>query len=106
MSEKVANDAAAFMRSYVAPRGRNVALAETAVRQSVAWSYQEAFDQHLLDIIAKDDNDLFAQLDGRTITRFDGAKQVLHLKDAQIVAFDMSTRQRVLDWMMDPNVAY
>ena len=106
MSEKVANDAAAFMRAYVSRRGRNVALAETAVRESVAWSNQEALDQHLIDIVAKDENDLFAQLDGRTITRFDGSQQTLHLADAEVVPLEMTTRQHVLDWLMDPNVAY
>lgn len=106
MSEKIANDAAAFMRSYLSRRGRNAELAESAVRKSVAWSDQEALNQHLIDVIAKDDADLLHQLDGRTITRFDGSKQTLHLAGQKIVPLEMTTRLRVLDWLMDPNVAY
>ncbi len=106
MSEKIANDAAAFMRSYVARRGRNAALAETAVHKSVAWSDQEALDQHLIDLIAKDDADLLRQLDGRTISRFDGSKQVLHLAHQPVVQFEMTTRLRVLDWLVNPNISY
>jgi membrane-bound serine protease (ClpP class) len=106
MSEKVANDAAAFMRSYTSHRGRNAELSETAVRKSVAWSDQEALDKHLIDVIAKDDRDLLHQLDGRTITRFDGSKVTLHLANQSITEMPMTTRQRVLDWMMDPNIAF
>ncbi|MEO8726011.1 MAG: nodulation protein NfeD [Acidobacteriaceae bacterium] len=106
MSEKIANDAAAFMRSYLTRRGRNATLAETAVRKSVAWSDQEALDQHLIDVIAKDDADLMHQLDGRTITRFDGSKQTLHLAGQKIVPLEMTTRLRTLDWLMDPNISY
>jgi membrane-bound serine protease (ClpP class) len=106
MSEKVANDAAAFMRSYISHRGRNAGLAETAVRKSVAWSDKEALDQHLIDVIAKDDRDLLHQLDGRTITRFDGSKTTLHLANQSVTEMPMTTRQRVLDWLMDPNIAF
>ncbi len=75
MKTKIENDSAAFMRSFVGPRGRNVQLAESAVRESKSWTDQEALQQHLIDIVAHDQDDLFRQLDGRTIKRFDG-KQV------------------------------
>src|ERR1700728_4064144 len=75
MKEKGENDSAAFMRSFVGPRGRNVHLAESAVRESKSWTDQEALQQHLIDVVAKDQDDLFRQLQGRTIKRFDG-KQV------------------------------
>src|SRR5271167_4418160 len=79
MKTKVENDSAAFMRSYVGPRGRNVQLAETAVRESKSWTDQEALQQHLIDAVARDQNDLFHQLDGRTVKRFDGKQVKLHL---------------------------
>src|SRR5579872_1280921 len=41
MKEKLENDAAAFMRSFVAKRNRNVEVAESAVRQSKSFSEQE-----------------------------------------------------------------
>ncbi len=74
MKEKVENYAASLMRSYTGKRGRNVEVAESAVRQSKSFTADEALAQHLVDYIAKDENDLFRQLDGKTITRFDGSK--------------------------------
>ncbi len=106
MKQKVENDAAAFLRSFVSKRGRNVPLAETAVRESKSWSDQEALSQKLIDVVAKDDQDLFRQLDGRTITRFDGSSTTLHLAGKSVVNLPMTVRQQVLDWLMDPNVAF
>ena len=61
MKQKLENDAAAFMRSFVGPRGRNVALAESAVRESKSWTDKEALDLHLIDYVARDQDDLFKQ---------------------------------------------
>jgi membrane-bound serine protease (ClpP class) len=106
MKEKVENDAAALMRSYAGKRGHNVEVAESAVRQSKSFSADEALSQHLVDYIAKDQDDLFRQLDGKTITRFDGSKVVLHLSGAHVRVYDMSLRQQILSWLMDPNITF
>ena len=106
MKAKMENDSAAFMRSFVSKRGRNVPLAESAVRESKSFTDQEALSQKLIDVIAKNDQDLLQQLDGRTITRFDGSKAVLHTANQAITQQQMSLRQRILDTLMDPNLAF
>jgi membrane-bound serine protease (ClpP class) len=106
MKQKVENDSAAFMRSFVGPRGRNVALAETAVRESKSWTDQEALQQHLIDAVARDQNDLFHQLDGRTVKRFDGKQVKLHLAGDSVDDMQMTLRQRILGFLLDPNIAF
>ncbi len=106
MKTKVENDSAAFMRSFVGPRGRNVQLAESAVRESKSWTDQEALQQHLIDIVAKDQDDLFRQISGRTIKRFDGKQVKLNLVDAKVDDLPMTLRQRILDFLLDPNIAF
>jgi membrane-bound serine protease (ClpP class) len=106
MKTKLENDAAAFLRSFVGPRGRNVQLAESAVRQSKSWTDEEALKNHLIDIVAKDQADLLHQLDGRTIKRFDGKEVTLHLADQQVEEMPMTLRQRILDFLLDPNIAF
>lgn len=106
MKTKVENDSAAFMRSFVSKRGRNVDLAESAVRQSKSWTDQEALQNHLIDVVAKDPADLWKQLDGRTVTRFDGSKQTLHLSNVQLVDYKETLREGILGWLMDPNIAF
>jgi membrane-bound serine protease (ClpP class) len=106
MKTKVENDSAAFMRSFVGPRGRNVQLAESAVRESKSWTDQEALQQHLIDIVAKDQDDLFRQISGRTIKRFDGKQVKLDLVGAKVDDLPMTLRQRILDFLLDPNIAF
>jgi membrane-bound serine protease (ClpP class) len=105
MKQKLENDTAAFLRSYVARRGRNVAAAEDAVRASKSYSDKEAQQLNLIDVIAPDETALLTMLDGRTITRFDGSKVVLHTRDAQLVAVDPTLREKILDRLTDPNLA-
>ncbi len=106
MKAKMENDSAAFMRSFVGPRGRNVQLAESAVRESKSWTDQEALQQKLIDIVAKDQNDLFRQISGRSIKRFDGKEVKLNLVDAKVDEMPMTLRQRILDFLLDPNIAF
>lgn len=104
MKAKVENDAAALLRSYAGKRGRNVELAETGVRQSKAWSHQEALDQKLIDVVASSREDLFKQLEGREITRFNGEKLTLHLVGQPVKQYNMSLRMNILNWLMDPSI--
>jgi membrane-bound serine protease (ClpP class) len=106
MRHKVENDASAWLRSTVEKRGRNVALAETTIRQASSFTEKEALDQHLIDLIAPTTEKLLASLDGREITRFDGRKEVLHLAGAEVVAYDLTLRERIVSAIADPNVGF
>jgi membrane-bound serine protease (ClpP class) len=105
MKQKVENDAAASLRSLADKRGRNSELAQKAVLESKSFTEKEALANHLIEVIAVNDEDLLAKLDGREITRFDGRKQTLHLAGATIVAYEKNWRQKVLSAISDPNIA-
>ena len=106
MKEKVENDSAALMRSVVSKRGRNVTVAESAVRQSKSFTDQEALSQKLIDIVATNDQDLFQQLDKKPVKRFDGSTVALHLVGQNERMFDLSLRERILAYLMDPNISF
>jgi membrane-bound serine protease (ClpP class) len=106
MKMKMQNDSAAFIRSIAHRRGRNVAAAESGVREAKAFSEDEALAQKLIDVIAPDVPSLLRWADGKTIRRFDGSKFVLHTAGQPLRRHDMSLRQRLLAWIMDPNVAF
>jgi membrane-bound serine protease (ClpP class) len=105
MKEKVENDAAAYMRSICDKRGRNAVVAETTVRESKSFTDAEALNQHLIDLIAPNDQALLQALDGRTIKRFDGSTQTLRTAGAQIEEYQPSLRQRFIASIADPNIA-
>src|SRR5579859_3464795 len=106
LKDKLENDAAAHLRSYSGKRGRNVEVAESAVRQSKSFSADEALSNHLIDYVAKDENDLFRQLDGKTITRFDGSKTVLHLAGKGVIVQEETLKQEILSFMMNPSISF
>ena len=105
MSEKVENDAEAFLRSYVTKRNRNVDAAIAAVQSSKSYTAEESLDKHLIDLVASSDTQLIAALNGREITRLDGTKQTLHLANARIQRIEPTLRENLLDWLIDPNIA-
>jgi ATP-dependent protease ClpP protease subunit len=110
MKMKMENDAAALMRSVVAKRGRNVELAESAVRESKSFTDQEALDKKLIEYIASSEQDLFHQLNGKSFKRFDGTTVTLNLqqkdKGEPVRDYRMTLKERILSYLMDPNVAF
>lgn len=105
MRKKVESDTAAFLRGIASKRGRNTEVAEQAILQSRSFADKEALENHLVDLIARDVPDLFQQLEGRQITRFDGTQNVLHLSGAAVEAYDPSWRERLILSISDPNIA-
>lgn len=105
MKEKVENDALAMLRSYVGKRGRNQTVAETTIKDSKAVSADEALAQHLIEYVSPNDNDLLRQIDGKTITRFDGSTVTLHTSGVPIRLYGMSLREHTLSLLMDPTLA-
>jgi membrane-bound serine protease (ClpP class) len=106
MNRKIENDAAALMRSVAGKRARNVEAAESAVRESKSFSDQEALAQHLIDYVASGPEDLFRQMQGKSFKRFDGETATVSLAGQPVVTFDMTVKERVLDVLMAPDVAF
>jgi membrane-bound serine protease (ClpP class) len=105
MSQKIENDTEAFLRSFTAKRGRNAEAAEAAVHSSHSYTAEEALDQHLIDLIEPSEGQLLAALDGRTVTRMDGAKTTLHTSGARVVEVMPTLREELLGWLVDPDIA-
>ena len=106
MKRKIENDTAALMRSVAAKRGRNVEVAVSSVLESKAFTEQEALAQHLIDYVASSEEDLFRQMAGKTFKHFNGQEAVLNLSGQPIVPFGMTLKEEILDFLMDPNVAF
>ena len=107
-SKKATEDSAAYARTLATRRHRNVDLAAQAVTESRAFTDGEAVAAvpPLVDVVAEDIPDLLRQLDGRTVTRFNGATVVLKTRDAHIIPIEMSLRQRLLSGIAHPNIVY
>ena len=105
MGEKIENFTASFSESIAQKRGRNTEWAIQAVRKSVAITEKEALKKNVIDIVARNVEDLLRQADGRKVD-INGKDVVLSVKDARVVRHEMSLKQRVLNTIADPNIAY
>ncbi len=105
VSEKVVNDAVAYAHSLAAARHRNEDWAERAVRESASLPQVEAVRQNVVDLAADDLDDLLAHLNGRTIRTASG-EVVLRVAGARIVSVEMDWRERTLNTLANPNIAY
>jgi membrane-bound serine protease (ClpP class) len=106
MKMKMENDSAAFMRSIAQKRGRNVAVAESAVRESKSFTEQEALQQKLIDVVAADLPALLRAVDGRVIHRFDGTTWTLKVANRRVVTYEMTVKEKVMSGLMDPNIVF
>ena len=102
MSEKVINDMVAHAKSVAEERGRNKEWVEQAIRESVSVTETEALKENIIDLIAKDTDDLIQQLKGRKIK----GKGVITLDKAEKVIVKPSLRTKILKTISNPNIAY
>ena len=106
MRNKVENDAAAMLRSMMSRRGRASEVGEQTIRQAKSFTEKEALEQKLIELIANSEQQLFQQLDGREITRWDGRKLTLHLAGATVTETQRTLRERVIVAIADPNIGF
>jgi membrane-bound serine protease (ClpP class) len=105
MGEKMENFAASFAETIAQQRGRNAEWAIQAVRKSVSITEKEALKKNVIDIVAKDIDDLLKQAEGRKVD-LDGRSETLAFKDVRIVPHEMSLKQKILNALADPNIVY
>ena len=105
MGEKIENFTASFSETIAQKRGRNTEWAIEAVRRSVSITETDALKKKVIDIIAKDIDDLLRQADGRKVD-LDGRMTTLWVKGVNVVRHEMSLKQRVVNAIADPNIAY
>ncbi|PLX93646.1 MAG: serine protease [Desulfuromonas sp.] len=105
MAEKVVNDAVAYARSLAQQKGRNQDWAERIVRDSLSTPAQEALELQVIDMVADDVPALLDGLHGRKYLR-QGQVRSLDIASAVLLPVEMNWRQKILNAISHPNVAY
>jgi membrane-bound serine protease (ClpP class) len=105
MTEKVTNDAVAYLKALAKERGRNVEWAEQSVRESASVDAETALELGVIDIIAGDESALIEKLDGRKVKVKD-RELVLKTRGGRVRELDMTLREKLLLLLTNPNIAY
>lgn len=103
--EKILQDTVAFIKALALERDRNEEWAEKSVSMSSSITEVEALEQDVIDIIAEDERDLLKRLDGMTVS-IRGVTRTLKTNNSLIRYIDMDFRQRFLNTLANPNIAY
>jgi membrane-bound serine protease (ClpP class) len=104
MTAKAVNDAAAFIRGLAQQRGRNAEWAERAVREAVTLTADEALRDKVIDVVARDVNDLLARIDGRRV-RVSTGEITLATRGATSERVQPDWRHRLLSVIANPSFA-
>lgn len=104
MTAKQVNDAAAFIRGLAQQRGRNADWAERAVREAVTLTATEAARDQVVDLVAKDVDDLLAQAHGRKV-RLASGEVTLATRGAPVETLAPDWRLQLLSAIANPSVA-
>jgi membrane-bound serine protease (ClpP class) len=104
LANKVTNDAAALMRSIAQTRGRNQEKLEETVRKASSFTATEAVELKVVDFIAKDRDDLLAQLHGRVVETPAGPR-TLDTRNLQLRSKSKGPVESFLEFISDPNIA-
>lgn len=104
-SNKVLNDAIAYIRSLAQLRGRNAHWAEQAVRGAATLTAGEAAQQGVIDFVAGDVQELLDKADGRVV-RVGEREVTLQLRGATVRDYAPDARSRFLAIVTNPTIAY
>ncbi len=105
MKAKVVNDAVAYAKSIARQKGRNEEWAEQIIRESISTPAEEALELKVIDLVAGNERELLDRLDGRRYIR-DGEALALSSAGKRLVFGEMNWRQKILNTISNPNVAY
>jgi membrane-bound serine protease (ClpP class) len=106
MEAKILNDTVAYIKTIAKQRGRNEQWAEKAVRESVSVHEDEALKLGVIDLISPSLEDLLVRVDGREVTVSPGKIIALKVRGAEVKNINMSFRDRFLDIISNPSIAY
>jgi membrane-bound serine protease (ClpP class) len=104
-SQKIENDAAAYIRALATLHHRNADWAEKAVRQSINAPADDAVKLGVVDFETRDLDTLLQDLDGRQVSK-GGHTYTLQTAKAGIQRYDMSGFDQFLQSLADPNLVY
>jgi membrane-bound serine protease (ClpP class) len=105
MTSKAVNDAAATIRTLAEQRGRNAEWSEQAVRESVSITESEALELNVIEIVARDLDDLLRQVDGLVVETASG-EVTLDVAGAPLHTSPMHFAERFLHVLTNPDIAF
>ncbi|MBD3264075.1 MAG: nodulation protein NfeD, partial [Candidatus Omnitrophica bacterium] len=105
LQEKMMNDTLAWAKNISRQRNRPYRYLREMVEESKSFTEEEALRRGIIDLVAQDTDTLIRGIDSKTFKLKD-AEVVLNIKDADKEFIELSFRQKILNVLLHPNLAY
>lgn len=106
IKEKIMNDTIKWGENIAQTRGKPISFVREAIKKSVSITAKEAVKQGVCDFIAKDLDELIAQLHNRKIKIDEKKEIILDTKNSKIQYVNMTKKEKFINALIDPNVVY
>lgn len=103
LETKVVNDMVSYARGIADIKGRNADWVESAIRESVSITSDEALNNKVIDLVASDMEELIEKIHGREV-EVKSNKITLDTKDLTFVYFAPRTIDKILMMLSDPTI--
>jgi len=105
MDKKIENYAVSFIEAIAAQRGRNVAWAAEAVRESASITAEKALDKKVIDLVAPSREKLLAAINGREVKVGDKTLRLV-TADPAFHEIEMNPEQRFYFFLAQPTIIF
>ncbi|MCD6481748.1 MAG: nodulation protein NfeD [Thermoplasmata archaeon] len=102
--EKETNAYAAMMKSLAASHGRNESMAIEFVKNNTALNEREAMEKGVIEMVARDVEDLLEKLDGKVV-EVRGENYTINTSGMVIKNIRWGMREKFINYLSDPQVA-
>ncbi len=105
-SEKITNDAVAYIKAIAQKKHRNISWAEKAVKESVSITETEAVKLKISDWTSSSIDELLTKINGKKIILSNNETKIIDTKGSRIRHIKMNNIEKFLNAISDPNIAY
>ncbi len=105
MAAKSMNDAVALIRGLAELRGRNADWAERAVREAATLHARQALEEHVIDLVAGDIDELLRALNGRKVIAGNHEERTLSTLGIAVERIEPDFMTKALGTIANPNIA-
>ncbi len=103
-SQKEINAYTTLIKALAKEHGRNNSVAEKFVMNNTAIDEKEALEKGVIEIIAKDVDELIEKLNGMQV-KVNGQEYTINTSGAKIVKIEWSLRDKFINYISDPQIA-
>jgi len=105
VKDKILNDTLAWAETIANKRKRPINFLNEAIEKSISITEKEALKRKVCDLVVASLDELLQEINGRIVSTSSGEINI-STKDVSIDEINLTSREKILNTIIDPNIAY